>query len=208
MSLPATAADRAEVGELSPLIPLPKDAIHAGLSWTPMSKPKICFGMRPSEYAGHDLVDEHGSLKEEFERFVYGSFGFSTGPHGLDQSVANGEIERDNFVCWDLTHPDAFKDTGAFSILDGSGNALITKADIALTQEAISAAGDSTGLHYNIFCGGNVALADGRWAFIGGHDKGGNNGIAKITNLRSGERDLDRPRYPASEGGFPGRPRG
>jgi Domain of unknown function (DUF1929) len=183
MSLPAAVADRAEVGELGPLIPLPKDAVHAGLSWTPNSKPKICFGMRPSEYAGHDLVDGHGSLKEEFERFVYGSFGFSTGPHGLDQSVANGEIERDNFVCWDLTHPDAFKDTGEFSILDESGNALITRADIALTQDAISAAGDSTGLHYNIFCGGNVALADGRWAFIGGHDKGGNNGIAKITIL-------------------------
>jgi len=66
--------------------------------------------------------------------------------------------------------------------------ALITKADIALTKDAISAAGDSKGLHYNIFCGGNVALADGRWAFIGGHDtfigghdKSGNNGIRKIT---------------------------
>jgi hypothetical protein len=89
--------------------------------------------------------------------------GFSTGPNGLDQSVANGEIDRENFVCWDLTHPDAFKDTGQFSILDENGNALITKADIALTKDAISAAGDSKGLHYNIFCGGNVALADGRW---------------------------------------------
>jgi hypothetical protein len=78
-------------------------------------------------------------------------------------------------------HPDAFKDTGEFSILDEKGRALITKADIALTKEAISVAGDSKRLHYNIFCGGNVALADGRWAFIGGHDKSGNNGIRKIT---------------------------
>jgi Domain of unknown function (DUF1929) len=175
------SADPAEVGELSPLIPLPKDAIHAGLSWTPDSKPKICFGMRPAEYAGHHLVDEHGSLKEEFERHVYGGFGFSTGPHGLDQSVANGAVERDNFVCWDLTHPDAFKNTGEFSILDDNGQPLVTKADIALTEAAMSDAGDSKGLDYNIFCAGNVALADGRWAFIGGHDKGGNNGIAKIT---------------------------
>ena len=53
--------DPAEVGQLSPLIPLPKDAIHMGLSWTPNSKPKICFGMRPSEYVGHHLVDEQGS---------------------------------------------------------------------------------------------------------------------------------------------------
>jgi hypothetical protein len=174
-------ADPGEVGELSPLIPLPKDAIHAGLSWTPDSKPKICFGMRPSEYGGHHLVHEDGQLKDHFQQLVYGGFGFSTGPHGLDQSVANSEIERENFVCWDLTHPDAFKDTGEFSILDESGNALITKADIALTEDAISEAGDEKGLHYNIFCGGNVALADGRWAFIGGHDKSGNNGIRKIT---------------------------
>jgi Domain of unknown function (DUF1929) len=173
--------DPAQVGRLSPLIPLPKDAIHAGLSWTKDSKPKICFGMRPSEYIGHHLVDEHGSLKEEFERFVYGGFGFSTGPHGLDQSVANGAVDRDNFVCWDLTHPDAFKDTGEFSILDDNGQPLVTQADIALTEAAISDAGDSKGLDYNIFCAGNVALADGRWAFIGGHDKGGNNGIAKIS---------------------------
>jgi Domain of unknown function (DUF1929) len=174
-------ADPAEVGELSPLIALPKDAIHAGLSWTPASKPKICFGMRPSEYIGHHLVDEHRDLKNVFQQLVYGGFGFSTGPHGLDQSVANSEIDRDNFVCWDLTHPDAFKDTGEFSILDDSGQALITRADIALTAAAISDAGHSTGLDYNIFCSGNVALADGRWAFIGGHDKSGNNGIAKIT---------------------------
>jgi Domain of unknown function (DUF1929) len=174
-------ADPAEVGELSPLIPLPKDAVHAGLSWTPDSKPKICFGMRPSEYVGHHLVHQDGQLKDHFEQLVYGGHGFSTGPHGLDQSVANGAIERENFVCWDLTHPDAFKDTGEFSILDENGNALITKADIALTEDAISEAGDEKGLHYNIFCGGNVALADGRWAFIGGHDKGGNNGIRKIT---------------------------
>jgi hypothetical protein len=179
-ALAPVSADPAEVGELSPLIPLPKDAIHTGLSWTPGSSPKICFGMRPSEYVGHHLVDEHGSLKEAFERFVYGSYGFSTGPHGLDQSVANGDVERDNFVCLDLTHPDALSDTGHFSILDDAGNALITQADIALTADAISDAGDSAGLDYNIFCSGNVALADGRWAFIGGHDKGGNNGIRKV----------------------------
>ena len=173
--------DPAAVGQLSPLIALPKDAVHMGLSWTPHSKPKICFGMRPSEYIGHHLVGKDGQLKDVFQELVYGGYGFSTGPHGLDQSVANGEINRENFVCWDLTHPDAFKDTGQFSILDENGKALITKADIALTKDAISAAGDSKGLHYNIFCGGNVALADGRWVFIGGHDKSGNNGIRKLT---------------------------
>ena len=74
--------------------------------------------MRPSEYIGHHLVAKDGQLKEVFQQLVYGGYGFSTGPHGLDQSVANSEIDRENFVCWDLTHPDAFKDTGQFSILD------------------------------------------------------------------------------------------
>jgi hypothetical protein len=196
----AQQRDPAEVGQLSPLIPLPKDAIHAGLSWTEKSGPKICFGMRPAEYAGHHLVDEQGSLKEEFQRYVYGGYNFSTGPHGLDQSVANGAVERDNFVCWDLTHPDAFKDTGQFSILDDNGQPLMTKADIALTEAAISDAGDSKGLDYNIFCAGNVALADGRWAFIGGHDKGGNNGIAKI-NIFDPESEtwVDRGMPPVKE---------
>jgi hypothetical protein len=182
LSTPAPAAeiDRAEVGELSPLIPLPKDAIHAGLAWTAESGPKICFGMRPSEYIGHHLVED-GKLRPVFEQLVYGGFGFSTGPHGLDQSVAQGDVERDDFVCLDLTHPDALRDTGHFSILDESGSPLITQADIALTADAISEAGHSAGLDYNIFCAGNVALADGRWLFIGGHDKSGNNGIRKLT---------------------------
>jgi hypothetical protein len=69
------------------------------LSWTPDSKPKICFGMRPSEYIRHQLVDKSGQLKDVIQQLVYGDYGFSTGPHGLDQSVANGEIERENFVC-------------------------------------------------------------------------------------------------------------
>ena len=91
--------DPAKVGQLSPLIPLSKDAIHAGLSWTPDSKPKVCFGMRPSEYIRHQLVDKAGQLKDVIQQLVYGDYGFSTGPHGVDQSVANGEIERENFVC-------------------------------------------------------------------------------------------------------------
>ena len=37
----AQQPDPTEVGQLSPLIPLPKDAVHMGLSWTPQSKPKI-----------------------------------------------------------------------------------------------------------------------------------------------------------------------
>lgn len=169
-----------EVGQLSPLIPVPKDAIHAGLAWTAKAGPKICLAMRPSEYAGHHLVDPAGELKETFERFVYGGFGFSEGAHGLDESVTKGDVRRDNFVCWNLRHPDAFNDTGEFAIVGPNDEELVSKADFALNAAAFRDAGHSRGLEYNIFCAGNVALADGRWLFIGGHDKSGNNGIRKL----------------------------
>jgi len=69
-----TSTDPAVVGELGPLIPFHKDAIHAGLGWTDgkgdwdgwydkegkghkKKRPKICFWMRPSEYQGIHLVD-------------------------------------------------------------------------------------------------------------------------------------------------------
>lgn len=175
--------DPGAVGELSPLIPLPKDAIHAGVSWTERSGPKICFGMRPSEYAGHHLVDEDGHLNETFNQLVYGGFGFSEGAHGLDESVTKGDVDRDNFVCWDLTHADAFNDTGEFQIVDENDTTLVTPDDFPLNAAAFSEVGDLRGLNYNIFCSGHVALADGRWLFIGGHDKGGNNGTRKLNIL-------------------------
>lgn len=173
-------------GELSKLIPFPVDAIHAGLSWTEHSEPKICMGMRPSEYAGFHLTFKDGlgndQLFEPFRHFVYGGGGFSTGPHGLDESNTKGNTARDNFVCLDLTHEDASKQTNHFSLIDENDppNALLTKEDFALNDAAFSDAGHKKGLDYNMFCSGNVALPDGRWLFIGGHDKGGNNGIRKL----------------------------
>src|SRR5687768_12390474 len=175
--------DPAVCGELSRLIPVPKDAIHAGLAWTKESSPKICMGMRPSGYKGYHLTykDEHGEdeLFEPFRHFVYGGGGFSEGTHGLDESNTKGNTARENFVCWDITHEDAFKQTSHFRLIDENDppNALLTNADFALNDATFSDAGDSKGLDYNIFCGGNVALSDGRWLFIGGHDKGGNNAI-------------------------------
>lgn len=177
-------------GELSKLIPVPKDAIHAGLAWTSQSQPKICLAMRPAEYAGFHLAtehadthgDHHAELFEPFRQFVYGGAAFSTGPHGLDQSNLKGNLERDNFVCLDLTHPDALKETDSYRLIDDADppNPLLTKEHFPLTDAAYSDAGHWKGLSYNLFCAGNVALADGRWLFIGGHDKGGNNGIRKL----------------------------
>jgi len=153
--------------------------------------------MRPSEYRGIDLVDpNHPSLdnpalpntdalrRSTFEKFVYGNsfapgkgFDFSTGTHGLDESVATriqADLYLDNGLCFDLEHPDAFRNTGQFNIAD------LTDADFDLNRAAFSNAGHSTGLNYNIFCAAQVALSTGEWVFVGGHDKAGNNGIRKI----------------------------
>ncbi len=172
-----SSADPSEVGELGPLIPFHKDAIHASLLWTG----KICFWMRPSEYKGTDSVDpavgELGQLKPTFEQLVYGGFNFSRGPHGLDESVTTrikSDIPRDNGLCFDLGHPDALKNTGKFDVEE------LNEADFAFNAAAFSDAGHSRGLNYNIFCSGQVGLADGRLLFVGGHDKSGNNGIRKI----------------------------
>lgn len=176
-----TSADPTVVGQLGNLIPLHKDAIHAGLS--PDLK-KICFWMRPSEYRGTDLVNPlapggtPASLKPEFADYAYGGFGFSTGPHGLDQSLSTRiteDLALDNGLCLDLTDPAAaFPDTGKIHFRD------LTAADFALNAPAFSNVGDPAGLDYNIFCSGQVALDDGRWLFVGGHMYSGNNGIRKL----------------------------
>jgi hypothetical protein len=153
--------------------------------------------MRPSEYAGFHLSykDEHtghAHLFEPFRQFVYGGGGFSTGTHGLDQSNTKGNTARDNFVCLDLTHKNALKESDHYNLIEEITCAdptavepcfspLLTKDDFALTDAAYSDAGHQKGLDYNMFCAGNVALSDGRFLFIGGHDKGGNNGIRKLT---------------------------
>jgi hypothetical protein len=179
-----TSTDPAAVGELGPLIPFHKDAIHAALLWTKETSPKICFWMRPAEYRGSDLVDStlidpstpsplSAALKPEFAELVYG-LDFSTGPHGLDESVATrilADIPRDNGLCFDPTHPAAFENTGRFNVAD------LTEADFVLNAAAFSNAGHSRGLNYNIFCSGNVVLPDGRLLFVGGHDASGNIGI-------------------------------
>ena len=176
---PGGAQTPADVGELGPLIPFHKDAIHASL--TPGNPPKICFWMRPSEYRGTDLVDpsvgDLGELRPVFDRLVYGGFGFSTGFNGLDESVTTrikDDIPRDNGLCVDLGHPAAFANAGKTDVRQ------LNAADFALNAAAFSNAGDTGGLNYNIFCSGHSMLPDGRILFAGGHDKGGNNGIRKI----------------------------
>jgi hypothetical protein len=205
------------VGELGPLIPFHKDAIHAGLGWSKdndkeKKRSKICFWMRPSEYQGIHLVDPlkppgPGALRTgTFDTFVYGfdftagkGFNFSTGAHGLDESLATriqDDLYLDNGLCFDLAHPDAFKNTGKFNIAD------LTDADFDLNRAAFSNAGHSTGLNYNIFCAAQVALANGEWVFVGGHDKAGNNGIRKILIFDPATQKWDDRGMPSVKAAF------
>jgi hypothetical protein len=186
------ASDPAVVGQLGPLIPFHKDAIHAGLAWTG-DRFKICFWMRPSEYRGSDLVESVGVIKPSFVERVYG--GFNAGP--LDRSVTTriaADIPLNNALCLDLSHPDAFRNPGKFDV------AALTDADFALNAAAFSNAGHSGGLNYNLFCAGQAALADGRWIVVGGHDKGGNNGIRKINIFNPATQQwLSRPMPPVKQ---------
>lgn len=170
--------DAAHVGELGPLLAMHKDAIHSGLLWDGVAPPKILFWMNSAEYRGTDLVDptvgDIGAFRPEFQELVRGGFPFSG---LLDASVKNRykpDIARDNTLIWDLAHPDALRTAGKFDV------AALTLVDIALNEAAFSDAGHALGLHYNLFCAGHAVLADGRWLLVGGHDKGGNNGIRKL----------------------------
>lgn len=186
----------AVVGEIGPLIPFHKDAIHAVLVWTGVNRdtPKVCFWMRPAEYIGSDLVDplglspdggDTGGFIRAYEALVRGGSEFS---NRLDRSVQTrikDDIPLDNGLCFDLTHPDAFKNNGKhdIAIFDEMLQAwvpVLVEEDFDLNRAAFSPAGDTAGLEYNIFCAGHVQLADGRIAFFGGHYIDGNNGIRKV----------------------------
>ncbi|WP_438038922.1 galactose oxidase-like domain-containing protein [Sorangium sp. So ce128] len=172
------AVTAASSGELGPLIPMHKDAVHAGFFWDPLGKPKILFWMRPSEYRGTDLADPEpdpiGELRAEFSQVVYGGFRFSA---TLERSVLSrikDDIARENTQVFDISHPDAFKNNGKYDVRQ------LNEADFDLNAAAFSDRGSSAGLNYNLFCAGNTTLPDGRWLIVGGHDKSGNQGIRKL----------------------------
>lgn len=194
---------RSQVGELGPLMPWHKDAIHAGFVWKEHAKkPKLLMWMRPSEYSGPDLAERSliqqivnetkqalgkgeapprrlvDALKESFGRLVYGDFGFS---QTLDESVAtrllNVDLPRENTQLVDFGHPDVFRvdrRDPKYAVAD------LNVHDALLNAAAFDDAGYSKRLYYNLFCAANVQLTDGKIAVFGGHDKGGNNGIFKV----------------------------
>lgn len=177
-------------GSLGKLIPWHKDAIHISVVWPEKKAPQLCYWMRPSEWRATDLIDPNagslGTKREDFRRIVYGGYRFS---NTLEDSVLTrikADLQLENTLCAELP--------GALTPSDEHHIEALTPADFAANAQWFKDAGHSRGLNYNLFCGANVMLADGRIAAIGGHDKSGNHGIRKI-NIYDPEKErwLERP---------------
>ena len=118
--------------------------------------------------------DFPGGATDTFKRLVYGGFNII---QGLSQSVPTriiGELNHDRVQLFDISHPDAFKNAEKFDTVR------LDDSDFALNAGAFSNAGQSRGLHYNLYCSGHAALSDGRLVMVGGHDMNSNNGLFKI----------------------------
>ena len=143
-----------------------------------------------------------GGFIAAYQALVRGGSEFSD---RLDRSVQTrikDDIPLDNGLCFDLTHPDAFKNKGKHEIatFDQARQVwvpVLGEEDFDLNRAAFSPAGDSAGLNYNIFCSGHVQLPDGRIAFFGGHYIDGDNGIRKVNIFDPvTETWVDRPMPP------------
>ena len=111
---------------------------------------------------------------DSFQRLTYGGYLMR---QGLSQSVptrivANRTMERQ--LLFDISHPDAFKNTGKFH------TALLDENDFALNRAAFAENGYSKGMFYNTYCNARVTLADGRVYVFGGHDMQSDNGLYKV----------------------------
>ena len=118
--------------------------------------------------------DFPGGAADTFKRLVYGGFNII---QGLSQSVPTriiGELNHDRAQLFDISHPDAFKNAEKFDTVR------LDDSDFALNAAAFSDAGQSRGLHYNLYCSGHAALSDGRLVMVGGHDMNSNNGLFKV----------------------------
>ena len=133
------------------------------------------------------LLGPDRDADDSFQRLTYGGYLMR---QGLSQSVptrivANRTMERQ--LLFDITHPDAFKNTGKFH------TALLDEADFALNRAAFAENGYSKGMFYNTYCNARVTLSDGRVYVFGGHDMQSNNGLYKV-NIFDPETETWVPR--------------
>jgi hypothetical protein len=193
-------------GDFEPLTPMHgAEGVHAGLVWKDRaSMPKVLYWARFTDYKGIDVADPAviqakiaagaltdlknvndfnaalrggdfpGGAADTFKKLVYGGFNIV---QGLSQSVPTrilGELQHDRAQLFDISHPDAFKNADKFDTV------VLDDSDFALNAAAFADAGQSRGLHYNLYCSGHAALADGRLVMVGGHDMNSNNGLFKV----------------------------
>ena len=193
-------------GDFQPLTPMHgAEGVHAGLVWKDRAAmPKILYWARFTDYKGIDVADpaviqakiDAGALTDlknvndfnaairggdfpggaanTFKKLVYGGFNII---QGLSQSVPTrilGELQHDRAQLFDISHPDAFKNADKFDTV------VLDDSDFALNAAAFKDAGQSRGLHYNLYCSGHAALSDGRLVMVGGHDMNSNNGLFKV----------------------------
>lgn len=188
-------ADPQVCGRNSGLVPFHKDAIHASLIWTKQSQcPQMLIWMRPSEYTPSAYLNP--TVGGAFSGFNATYIDTVQGGFGLGQLDESGwsryapDLEWENAQLIDVCGLQQLIDAGKFT---KTSIAVLTDADMALSDPFFKNAGFSRGLASNLFCAGNVAGVDGRIYVIGGHDKGGNNGIRKISIFDPGtERWVER----------------
>jgi hypothetical protein len=180
----SSACPPEQCGENSGLVPFHKDAIHAALIWREKAQcPRMLIWMRPSEYRPRDFLNPttmpgmFPGFFPHYTRVVQGGFGQS----GLDRSGWSRyapDIDRENTQLVDVCGLQKLVDKGVFT---KTSIDQLTDADMRLTDRYFRDAGYSRGLGQNLFCAGHVVGIDGRIMVIGGHDKGGNNGLRKIS---------------------------
>jgi galactose oxidase-like protein len=187
---------RHQIGEIGPLILAHKDAITAVLVWTGPGRniPQLCYWMRNSQYKASDFIDPAGvspdggptgGYIDDFRVHVRGGSRFSDRLDRSAQTIITNDLYLDNGLCLDLTHPDAFANTGlsAMATYDPATDKWVPNfgpADYSLNAAALTEVGRTAGLNYDIFCSGNVQLPDGRIAFFGGHYIDGDFGLRKV----------------------------
>jgi hypothetical protein len=185
-----TCTDPSVCGQNSGLVPFHKDAIAASLTWKEEAQcPSLLIWMRPSEYKPEQYLNPtvggvFSDFNETYQRLVQGDLlasipGFALGR--LDESGWSRyapDLGRENTQLIDVCGLQSVIDANAFTKTSISE---LTNEDMSRTDHFFRDAGYSRGLGQNLFCAGNVAGADGRVIVLGGHDKGGNNGIRKVS---------------------------
>ncbi|HVJ89626.1 MAG TPA: galactose oxidase-like domain-containing protein [Labilithrix sp.] len=201
----------AKCGKNSGVVPFHKDAVHASLLWKERAKcPQMLIWMRPSEYKPSDYLNPtvtegvFPGFWPPYTLHVQGNFAQSN----LDRSGWSRyapDLERENTQLIDVCGLQKVVDTGVFK---KTNIADLDNDDLSLTEPYFRDAGYSRGLGQNLFCAGHTVGIDGQIMVLGGHDKGGNNGLRKISVFDPEKRKWDKRPIPCVKTDFEKDPTG